>query len=127
FTTEDFAEMKCHAAITRELLDKIAFERRLREVPAIAAGHHEKLDGSGYPEGLAGEDIPLGARIIAVADVFDALTQKRHYKGPMEIEEAVAILREEVEQNHLDGRCVESLIAWLARGEKRRKAVHPPS
>jgi HD-GYP domain-containing protein (c-di-GMP phosphodiesterase class II) len=121
FTPEEYEEMKTHASLTRELLDKISFERRLREVPAIAAGHHEKLDGSGYPESLVGDEIPLGARIIAVADIFDALTQKRHYKEPMNTERAFSILREEVERNHLDGRCVESLIAWFSREEPARR------
>jgi len=117
FTPEEYEEMKTHAALTRELLDKITFERPLREVPAIAAGHHEKLDGTGYPEALCGDEIPMGARIIAVADIFDALTQKRHYKEPLNTERAIGILREEVEKNHLDGRCVESFIAWFAREE----------
>jgi GAF domain-containing protein len=117
FTPDEYEEMKTHAAITRELLDKITFERPLREVPAIAAGHHEKLDGTGYPEALCGDEIPMGARIIAVADIFDALTQKRHYKEPMNTERAFGILREEVEHNHLDGRCVESFIAWFTREE----------
>ncbi|OGD71685.1 MAG: hypothetical protein A2Y64_09610 [Candidatus Coatesbacteria bacterium RBG_13_66_14] len=118
FTPDEYEEMKTHAAITRELLDKITFERPLREVPAIAAGHHEKLDGTGYPEALCGDEIPLGARIIAVADIFDALTQKRHYKEPMNTERAFGILRDEVEKNHLDGRCVESFIAWHTREEQ---------
>jgi len=52
-----------------------------------------------------------------VADIFDALTQKRHYKEPMNTERAFAILRDEVEHNHLDGRCVESFIAWFTREE----------
>ncbi|MCK4593540.1 GAF domain-containing protein [bacterium] len=121
FTPDEFEEMKTHASLTRELLDKIRFERPLRGVPAIAAGHHEKLDGSGYPESLVGEEIPFGARIIAVADIFDALTQKRHYKEPMNTERAFSILREEVERNHLDGRCVESFIAWFTREELEHK------
>ena len=120
FTPDEFEEMKTHAVLTRELLDKIKFERQLRDVPAIAAGHHEKLDGSGYPESLIGEEVPIGARIIAVADIFDALTQKRHYKEPMNTERAFSILREEVERNHLDGRCVESFISWFTRVELER-------
>ena len=60
----------------------------------IARSHHEKWDGSGYPQGLVGEDIPLEGRIVAVADVFDALTSKRVYKPAMSIEDAEALMRE---------------------------------
>ncbi|MBO7357525.1 MAG: diguanylate cyclase, partial [Lachnospiraceae bacterium] len=56
--------------------------------------HHEKWDGSGYPSGLKGEEIPLSARVMAVADVFDALVSKRSYKPPFSFEEAVNIIRE---------------------------------
>jgi len=112
FTPDEFEVMKEHVTMTRDILSNIKFERLLRGVPDIAAGHHEKLDGSGYPRGLASKEIPLGARILAVADIFDALTQKRHYKDPMPIEKAFHILREEVEAGHLDGRCVEQLISW---------------
>jgi putative two-component system response regulator len=60
----------------------------------IAVGHHEKWDGTGYPDGLQGEKIPLVARIVAVADVFDALTSKRPYKNPFSLEKSYGILRE---------------------------------
>ncbi len=62
---------------------------------AVVAGHHEKWDGSGYPRGLAGTDIPLVARIFAIADVFDALCSRRPYKEPVALEEAMAALRAE--------------------------------
>ncbi len=64
----------------------------MRDLPLIAAGHHENLDGTGYPFGLKGDEIPLGARIIAVADFFDALTHKRHYREPMPIEEVMELI-----------------------------------
>ncbi len=60
----------------------------------IALTHHERFDGAGYPHGLAGEDIPLVGRIVAVADVFDALTSDRVYKSAMPIDKAVSIIRE---------------------------------
>jgi putative nucleotidyltransferase with HDIG domain len=79
FTPEERAEMNDHPAKTRSILEKFHFPKRLEEVPVIAAYHHEKVDGKGYPYGLTGEDLPLGSKILAVADVFDALTSRRDY------------------------------------------------
>jgi response regulator RpfG family c-di-GMP phosphodiesterase len=75
----------------------------------MAAYHHEKWDGSGYPEGLKGEVIPLSARIMAVADVFDALTAKRVYKDPMPFEKAMDIIVKE-SGKHFDPKCVEVFV-----------------
>ena len=87
--------VKIHAEQTERILRQISFEGVYRQVPAIAGAHHEKLDGSGYPRGLKGEEIPLGARIIGVADFFEAITAKRHYREPMRREEAIALLKRE--------------------------------
>jgi putative two-component system response regulator len=76
----------------------------------IALSHHEKFNGSGYPQGLSGNDIPLSARIVAVADVFDALTSERPYKHAWEIERAVAFLKEG-SGLHFDPQCVEAFLA----------------
>jgi HD-GYP domain-containing protein (c-di-GMP phosphodiesterase class II) len=73
-------------------LDKIEFEGGFKEVPENAASHHEGWNGTGYPKGLKGEEIPLGARILAVADVFEAVTSVRHYRSPMPLEEALNII-----------------------------------
>lgn len=78
----------------------------------IALGHHEKWDGSGYPQGLVGEDIPIEARIVAIADVFDALTSERPYKHAWPVEEAVALIRRE-SGHHFDPRLVDIFIAHL--------------
>ena len=98
FTPEEFEKMKAHAPegarIVHEILkgtDDDAF-RRIAE--NVALYHHERWDGSGYPEGLAGEDIPLEARIMAIADVYDALVSKRVYKEAMSFEKAHAIIME---------------------------------
>lgn len=80
----------------------------------IAEGHHEKFDGSGYPQGLAGQDIPLSARIVAVADVFDALTCKRPYKEAWPVERALATLDEE-SGRHFDPQVVVAFHATLPR------------
>lgn len=93
-TDEEMDEVREHVNITRRILERIDFEEELVDIPQIAALHHERLDGSGYPQGLSGEDIPIGARIIAVADVFDALTSKRHYRASMSMEGALALIEE---------------------------------
>jgi putative nucleotidyltransferase with HDIG domain len=84
--------MRDHARLTREILAKVHFSDDLRDVPNIAAHHHERLDGSGYPDGLRGEEIPLESRILAVVDVFDALTSHRYYHEPVSDQEALAEL-----------------------------------
>lgn len=78
----------------------------------IALTHHEKFDGSGYPDGLAGEAIPLVGRIVAVADVFDALTSARPYKRAWELERAFTFLRNG-RDNHFDPRCVDAFLAQI--------------
>jgi HD-GYP domain-containing protein (c-di-GMP phosphodiesterase class II) len=94
-TPREYELVKIHAEQTEKILRHISFEGIYRQVPAIAGAHHEKMDGSGYPRGLRGEEIPLGARIIAVADVFEAITAKRHYHEPMRREDAFALLKRE--------------------------------
>jgi putative two-component system response regulator len=85
--------MKSHAEIGARILERGSFPL-LQLARTIAITHHEKWDGSGYPNGLAGEDIPLPGRIVAVADVFDAVTSARPYKPAWDIDRAVALLRE---------------------------------
>jgi len=77
-TEEEWQTMKRHPIVAMELLESIAY---LGPALAILRSHHEKWDGSGYPDGLAGEAIPLVARIFALADVYDALTTERPYRG----------------------------------------------
>jgi response regulator RpfG family c-di-GMP phosphodiesterase len=87
--SEEFDRIKAHTTIGAEILSGSA-SAVLRLAERIAISHHERWDGRGYPRGLAGEDIPLAGRIVAVADVFDALTHARPYKEPWPIERAVA-------------------------------------
>lgn len=98
-TEEEFGQMKRHAAeggrIVREVLGSVTDSEYLSMAEEIAACHHERWDGKGYPAGLAGEDIPLSARIMAIADVFDALVSERCYKKAMPAEKAFEIIREE--------------------------------
>ena len=98
-TEEEFAVMKSHTTAGREIIDMVIDTMReqseyLNEARDLAAYHHEKWDGSGYPSGLKGEEIPLSARVMAVADVFDALVSRRSYKEPFSIEKAFDIIRE---------------------------------
>jgi len=79
FDDSEREEMKSHPVKTKEILDKFHFPILLRNVPIISALHHERIDGTGYPNGLTDSDIPLEAKILSVADVFDALTSLRDY------------------------------------------------
>jgi HD-GYP domain-containing protein (c-di-GMP phosphodiesterase class II) len=106
--------VKIHAEQTERILRQISFEGIYRQVPAIAGAHHEKIDGSGYPRGLKGDEIPLGARIIAVADVFEAITAKRHYHEPMRREEAIAFLKREA-GNSFEPRLVDAFLRYYER------------
>jgi putative two-component system response regulator len=105
--------MKRHAAIGAETLDaafkKYPRARFLQMAREIAAGHHERWDGKGYPCGLRGQEIPLSARIVSVADVYDALTSKRVYKDAFGHEEAVRIIREGA-GTQFDPRLVEAFL-----------------
>jgi response regulator RpfG family c-di-GMP phosphodiesterase len=84
-TPDEFSEMKNHATIGGEILRDVVANRNeatfLKMATIVARYHHERFDGSGYPEGLAGKEIPLAARIVALADVYDALTSERPYKS----------------------------------------------
>jgi hypothetical protein len=100
-TREEYDIVKTHAMKSRHILEQINFSGPLSVVPEIAGAHHEKCDGSGYPLGLRREDIPLGARIIAVADFFEAITAKRHYREPLPLDVAFHLLDKE-RAIHLD-------------------------
>ncbi|MCX8085782.1 MAG: response regulator [Rhodocyclaceae bacterium] len=111
----EFAIMKRHAEIGWKILASHGSGNRLLAMAAeIAHAHHEKFDGSGYPQGLAGAAIPLAGRIVAVADVFDALTSPRPYKRAWSLEEATAFLREQ-SGKHFDPACVEAFFAVWER------------
>lgn len=102
-TDEERREIESHVTHTFEFLRQIPWTRELRNVPEIAYAHHEKLDGSGYPRGVRGDAIPLQSKMMAIADIFDALTASdRPYKPAAPVERALAILEHEVQNNHLD-------------------------
>ncbi len=104
-TKEEFERIKSHTTeggrIIREVMGNIEEKEYVNIAEKVASCHHEKWDGSGYPYGMKGEDIPLEARIMAIADVFDALVSKRCYKEAMSIDEAFQIIKES-EGSHFD-------------------------
>ena len=103
--------MNNHPLYTFDVLKEIAWTEALGQVPFIAATHHEKLTGNGYPWGLKDEEIPLFSRILAIADIFDALTAKdRPYKPALSIERTIEILKDEAERNNLDKELVDLFI-----------------
>lgn len=110
-TPEELNIMHRHAEIGERILSG-SLSPLIQLAGTIAAGHHEKFDGSGYPAGLRGEEIPLAARIVAVADVFDALTSERPYKKPWSFEDARQFLLDG-RGHHFCPRCVDAFMqSW---------------
>lgn len=106
---DEWVAIRRHPALSEEILSRIGV---FREMAAVAGAHHERLDGKGYPRGLAGAAIPLEARVITVADIFDALTAERPYRGPMPRAEALAIMERD-RGVAIDGACVDALMEAL--------------
>ena len=98
--------MRSHVEQGETIVSGIAW---LSEAASVVSGHHEKWDGSGYPKGLRGEAIPLGARIFAVADVFDALRSERPYKKPMSFAESISIIQKD-SGSHFDASVVKAFL-----------------
>lgn len=113
-TKEEFEIMKRHTSeggvVIRKILEGVTDEDYLNFASDIATYHHERWDGSGYPKGLKEDEIPLSARIMAIADVFDALVSERCYKQKMPFEEAINIIKEE-SGSHFDPQLVEVFLA----------------
>lgn len=92
-TQEEWSVMHTHPLAGYGIVKRIGF---LHEAAEIVRAHHERYDGSGYPRGLKGEEIPIGARLFAVADVYDALTSRRPYRSPVSHDEALSKIREKI-------------------------------
>ncbi len=119
FTPEEFEIMKAHTTLGRDAIqhaeDQLGMDVDfLHFAKEIAYGHQEKWDGSGYPEGLAGDAIPISARLMAVADVYDALVSRRVYKAPMSHEDAVAFIKNG-RGSHFDPDICDAFLACQAR------------
>jgi putative nucleotidyltransferase with HDIG domain len=119
-TEEDRAIIRRHPLFGFEMLSEIEY---LRPALDILLCHHEKWNGEGYPFGLAGEQIPLFARIFSVVDVYDALTSQRTYRSAITQEQAAEYLREESGQ-HFDPRIVETFLEMLER-ENEKQGIGP--
>ncbi len=115
-TDEEYEIMKSHTTHGKEIMEKaiatVEGESYLKEARNMAAYHHERWDGKGYPEGLRGEVIPLSARIMSVADVFDALTSRRVYKPAFPLEKALEIIQEG-SGTQFDPKCVDAFLDAL--------------
>ena len=105
----EWEAMKRHAILSEEILSRMS---AFRDLAAVAGAHHERLDGRGYPRGLAGDAIRLETRIITAGDIFDAITAKRPYRDPMSIPEALACLERD-RGAAVDGRCLDALRSAL--------------
>jgi len=107
-TPEERLGIESHVTHTYHFLQRIPWTKHLKDVPMIAYGHHEKLDGSGYPRGLKHHEIPIQTQMLTVADIYDALTASdRPYKRRLPIETAMKILRQEAAKNKINGDLVE--------------------
>ncbi|MCD7779611.1 MAG: HD domain-containing protein [Candidatus Gastranaerophilales bacterium] len=109
-TKEEYEHIKEHVKITYDILCKTNMNSSFSEIAEIAASHHEKYDGTGYFRGLKGEEIPFGGRILAVSDVFDAVTSVRHYRDRMPIDEALSIIING-RNKHFDGKITDAFLS----------------
>ena len=124
-TPEERREIESHVTHTREFLAVLPWPPELARVPELAGAHHEKLDGSGYPDGLVGEQIPLASRVMTVCDIFDALTaMDRPYKSAMSVDTALDVLADEARRGLVDSDIlrvfIESGTCHLARAATGR-------
>jgi putative two-component system response regulator len=112
-TDEEFNSIKTHCAEGENIIERIISEAKddgfLSHAKKFAGYHHEKWDGTGYPKGLKGEEIPLESRLMAIADVYDALVCERPYKKPFTHEQAVEIIKKD-SGTHFDPKIVEAFL-----------------
>jgi len=125
-TDEERYAINDHVVQTIRMLSQLPFPKHLRDVPEIAGGHHERLDGTGYPKRLRGEELSLQARMMAIADIFEALTARdRPYKKGKTLSEAIEIMARMRRERHIDSELFE---LFLTSGVYRRYAerfLHP--
>jgi hypothetical protein len=122
-TPAEFKEIQSHVIHTYEFLTRIPWTREFRRIPEIARSHHEKLDGTGYPEGRRAGEIPVQSRMMTIADIYDALTAgDRPYKKGIATAEALDILDHERRAGHLDG----ALLDVFVEARIYEQALTPP-
>ncbi|HEX4870389.1 MAG TPA: HD domain-containing phosphohydrolase [Moraxellaceae bacterium] len=102
-SAEERQKINDHMTVTIQMLESLPFPKNLKRVPEYAGGHHEKMDGTGFPRGLRRDQMSWPARMMAIADIFEALTSsERPYKPPMKISQSLSILQKMKQQNHID-------------------------
>ena len=125
-TPAEFKEIQSHVIHTYEFLARIPWTREFRRIPEIARSHHEKLDGTGYPEGRKAGEIPVQSRMMTIADIYDALTAAdRPYKKSIATVEALDILEHERQAGHLDGALLDVFVEAKIYEQVRVPAVSP--
>ncbi len=125
-TEEERFIINNHIVQTIVMLEKLPFPRHLQDVPAIAGGHHEKMDGTGYPKQLTREQMPLTARMMAIADIFEALTASdRPYKEPKKLSDALAIMKKMAQGRHIDAELFELFLRSGVYVDYARRFLHP--
>jgi len=110
---DEWAVMKRHSLLSEEILGRVS---HFGAMARVAGQHHEKLDGSGYPFGLSGSELSLDSRVVAVADIYGALSEDRPYRPPMELEQIFSILHRDAPKK-LDMDCLEALVRFLHKSE----------
>lgn len=124
-TDAEYSEMKKHPTMTAAIMKPL---KRFSAFAEIAAWHHERWDGTGYPDGLTGDEIPLLARIVAIADTWDAMTGDRIYRPGMPVTKALSILESEQDLGQFDPELIRTFIAMIREDQRTREAtseLHP--
>lgn len=114
-TPEEWTQVRAHARYTEEILSRV---KPFAELALVAGAHHERLDGKGYPKGLRADAIAIETRIITVADIFDAITAERPYRGAIPIPKALAMMAQ-LRGTAIDGDCLDALKAYVTRTAPR--------
>ncbi|GAF68971.1 unnamed protein product, partial [marine sediment metagenome] len=126
-TDDERRQIQNHVIHTEEMLLKLPFTDKLAQVPMIAASHHEWLNGRGYPKGLKGDQIPFPARMMCIADVWDALTaQDRPYKPAIPPEKSSQILKGGAEHDEFDKELVDLFISYRLWEQKPDEVAEFP-
>jgi HD-GYP domain-containing protein (c-di-GMP phosphodiesterase class II) len=125
-TSEERKVINDHVVVTQEMLAQLPYPKELQHIPAIAGNHHEKMDGSGYPNGLLGEDMGILEKVMVIADIFEALTAvDRPYKRPKMLSECIAILADMRDKGQIDGDLFDLLLSSGVYIEYGRKYLQP--
>lgn len=125
-TQEEREVINNHIVLSQRMLHSLPFPRQLRNVPEIAGNHHERMDGKGYPNGLTKEEMSVQARIMGIADIFEALTATdRPYKKPMPLSQALKILGNMAEEQHIDGELFQIFIDQRVYMQYAEKVLSP--